>query len=119
MRQRCENPNDRAYSWYGARGITVCKQWKLFRNFYADMGDTYESGLWLDRINNDEGYCKENCRWVTPLVQANNTRKTRLITFEGETLSVSAWARKLNIKRKTLSQRLNAYNFSIEKALTI
>lgn len=64
MIQRCKNKNHRSYYRYGERGITVCNRWLRFDNFYQDMGDRPE-GLQLDRINNDLGYYKENCRWVT------------------------------------------------------
>jgi len=51
---------------YKNRGITVCDRWlESFENFYEDMGSTYKDGLTMDRIDNDKGYYKENCRWVT------------------------------------------------------
>jgi len=72
MLRRC-NKNDLDYCYYGARGIKVCKRWKDFRNFLADMGEC-PVGLTLDRMDNDGNYKKPNCRWVSRKVQANNTR---------------------------------------------
>lgn len=63
--QRCTNPNNPAYEDYGGRGITVCERWKLFENFIEDMGRRPAPGLQLDRRRNNEGYSKDNCRWVT------------------------------------------------------
>ena len=65
MRQRCENPNNPAFKDYGGRGITVCERWKTFANFIADVGRRPTPGFQLDRRHNNEGYSKENCRWVT------------------------------------------------------
>ena len=73
MIQRCTNKRNISYKNYGARGIDACNRWQIFENFYSDMGDVPE-GLSLDRINNDSGYSKENCRWATQRQQKMNTR---------------------------------------------
>lgn len=74
MLERCRSPNNWKYKDYGGRGITVCEQWYSFVNFYNDMGDRPE-GTTIDRIDNDLGYYKENCKWSTPTEQALNRRK--------------------------------------------
>jgi hypothetical protein len=75
MINRCTNPNNRKYPLYGGRGITVCDEWMTFENFYRDMGDP-ERGTSIDRIDNNKGYFKENCRWATIVEQNTNRRGT-------------------------------------------
>ena len=118
MRERCSNPNNPQYDSYGARGIQVCPEWLEYVNFRDwALANGYAENLSIDRIDNNGGYCPENCRWATAREQANNTRKTRLLTYNGETHSVSEWARKLNINQSTLSMRINKYGWSVEDAL--
>lgn len=75
MKTRCRNPKSTQWIWYGARGIDFYERWDIFENFYEDMFGTWKEGLTLDRRDNELGYSKENCRWVTWEVQANNRRK--------------------------------------------
>lgn len=79
MIQRCTNPNHKRYSDWGGRGITVCDEWKndfaVFNDWAKESG--YSDGLTLDRIDNDKGYCPENCRWATIAEQNRNKRKYR------------------------------------------
>lgn len=74
MIQRCYNIENSHHGDYGGRGITVCEEWKVdFSNFIKDMGEKPKN-LTLDRIDNNKGYFKENCRWVTMKVQNRNRR---------------------------------------------
>lgn len=77
MRQRCINPKCKSYKKYGARGITCDAAWSTFEGFWADMGDTYEDGLTIDRIDSSKGYTKNNCRWLTLSQNSSETTKRR------------------------------------------
>lgn len=83
MRSRCTNESDVNYSQYGGRGISVCDEWlSEFTVFLADMGEQPE-GLSLDRIDNDKGYSKENCRWATAKEQHRNKRNSKYWFIDG------------------------------------
>ncbi len=117
MRERCSNSKNPQYDSYGARGIRVCSDWLSYVNFRDwSLANGYAENLSIDRIDNNGGYSPENCRWATAREQANNTRKTRFITYNGETHSISEWARKLGIKQSTLSMRINKYGWNAEDA---
>jgi hypothetical protein len=108
MKQRCSNPKNRKYENYGGRGIQICDRWtKSFRAFYEDMGGCPE-GMSIDRIDNNGNYEPSNCRWATPSQQMNNTRAVKFIAYKGESLSISEWARRLNVDRSNISRRLSA-----------
>lgn len=82
MKGRCLNKNNAKYHRYGGRGISICDAWLSSVGFVMWAKATgYETGMSLDRIDNDRGYEPENCQWVTR--QANSRKKsTTKISFE-------------------------------------
>jgi len=73
MIKRCNNTNGSNYGYYGGRGITVCKRWLKFENFFEDMGEK-PIGLTIDRFDNNKGYYLKNCGWVSRAIQSKNKR---------------------------------------------
>lgn len=119
MRNRCNNMNYDAYESYGGRGIKVCDEWNDFETFYNwSMTHGYSDNLTLDRVDNDDGYSPENCRWATRKEQARNRRSSRWFTYGGKTLTMIEWSEVTGIPYHTLSDRINEYGWDIERALT-
>jgi hypothetical protein len=117
MRQRCLNPNNKSWYRYGGRGISICGAWDKFENFYEDMGDP-PIGTQLDRMDNDGNYEPHNCKWSTPEEQSKNRSTTIFITFQGTTLCLSDWAKRIGINKLTLYSRIVEFKWCSDKALT-
>lgn len=117
MLDRCENPKHIEYARYGARGIKVCEWWHTFSGFWEDMGDTYQDGLSIDRIDVYGDYFPGNCRWATRIEQANNKRNNFYITMNDETHSLADWCRIRNLNYQAVHARISA-GWDIEKALS-
>lgn len=80
MKTRCLNPRNKAYKWYGGRGICICESWVVsFENFrrWANASG-YDDSLTIDRIDPNGDYCPENCRWMSIQDQQRNRRKNAL-----------------------------------------
>jgi hypothetical protein len=84
MKERCDNPKAIRYKDYGGRGISYCERWEDFMNFLEDMGERPE-GLAIDRIDNDGGYSKENCKWSTYSENCKNKERKNVCIESGLT----------------------------------
>ena len=90
MMQRCYNPRNEAFAYYGGRGIEVCLRWHDCGAFITDMFPTYKAGKWLERVDNDLGYSPENCVFATPFQQSKNRRNT---IFFPHGITLAGWCR--------------------------
>lgn len=120
MKKRCNNSTHRAYSHYGARGITVCEEWSSdFQKFWDwAMENGYQDDLSIDRIDNDKGYCAENCRWVLRKQQNRNKRNNKMVEILGESKPLPEWCETLNLKRRTVQNRIDR-GWTHEEALEL
>lgn len=121
MRKRCENPNDRAYRWYGKRGISVCPEWlgeNGFINFYNwAMANGYEENLTIDRKNVNGNYEPSNCRWVTMKEQANNTRRNIIIIYNDKEKTLEELCEQYNLKYGIMYYRITKLEIPFEVAM--
>jgi len=106
MRERCLNPRNSNYEYYGGRGISVCERWNNFSCFLADMGPR-PAGHTLDRIDGNKGYEPSNCRWATKVEQARNTSQNVWIELNGERRLLIDWSERLGISRQAIYHRVS------------
>lgn len=93
--------------YYQDRGITVCDEWLVFENFQDwAISHGYSDGLEIDRIDNDKGYCPENCRWVSKRENVNNRRNT--IRLEDGT-SLAMFCSKVGIQTRENGKQTKQY----------
>lgn len=119
MMQRCSDPNHVNYARYGGAGISVCERWHDFASFLTDMRECPDKSMTLDRIKNERGYERGNCRWATRAAQnRNRPNHAVMLTHAGETKSMADWARALRMTPQTLRARMVILGWSAEKALT-
>lgn len=99
------------YKHYGGRGITIDPRWHDFKEFYKDMGDRPRKGMSLERIDNDKGYYKENCKWATTKEQSRNRRNSKPQTYKGETLFIQDWSERYNVPVRKLYKLVDSGKF--------
>lgn len=107
MRGRCLNPSNDAYANYGGRGITICKEWDEFLIFKEwALQNGYNDTLTIDRIDVNQNYCPQNCRWISRKAQATNKRSNRYITYQDECYTIAEWAELKGMPYSLLYKRL-------------
>lgn len=121
MLKRCTDPSNKRWECYGGRGIRVCDEWiapggrQRFYNWALAAG--YRAGLQIDRIDVNGNYSPNNCRFVDPVIQANNTRRNRVITWQGESMTLADWARKFGLSYSSMQHRVDR-GWSMERIAT-
>jgi len=116
MGQRCRNKKHDDFHNYGGRGITICKRWESFENFFADMGHP-PPGMSIERDDVNGNYEPGNCRWATPVEQGRNKRVNRIIAAFGRSMTLADWGDATGLGTTTISCRIKS-GWSVEKALT-
>lgn len=118
MIDRCYNPKNGNYPYYGGRGIRVCDEWRndyfAFQEWALCHG--FKDKLTLDRIDNNDYYKPDNCRWATMEEQSNNRRTNVVIEWDGKKMTGMQWAKELGMRYPTFMSRIK--NMPLEKAMT-
>lgn len=108
MRQRCNNPNVAKYNRYGARGIEVCEEWEVFKNFEKwALNNGFKTELTLDRIDTNGNYEPNNCRWVDQKTQQNNRNNNRLANYKGKEYTFSELSEKTGLQIEIIAYRVS------------
>lgn len=123
MKSRCCNPKSQLYHRYGGRGITICDEWK--NNSRAFIKWAYENGYdenackkecELDRIDNNKGYCPENCHFVNHKLNARNMERCHIVEYNGEKRHWLEWCEILDISKKSIEHLVERYKLTYAEA---
>lgn len=107
MKARCYRKTDDSYFLYGGRGIRIDKKWKnSFESFLFDMGKAPSADYSIERIDNNLGYRKSNCKWILKTDQPKNRRTNTMVSINGEIKCVSEWGHVYGVKRNTIYERV-------------
>ena len=119
MIYRCTNPKKDSYKWYGARGISVCEEWKTFEGFKAwAMKTRPDESFTVERIDVNGDYCPENCKWIPAGDQADNRRTNIVIEHNGQKKNLAQWCDALGLDYKRIHNRMFRLGWDFEKAIS-
>lgn len=108
MVSRCYCESNKDFYNYGARGITVCDDWKNDRNIFIEWAfkNGYQDDLTIDRIDGTKGYYPDNCRWADAKTQARNVSR-KVMTME--------LAKQMTIDSKIMTVRQLACKYHVSE----
>lgn len=108
MKQRCYYPKDKAYKYYGGKGIIIYDEWlndkKKFYEWALNNG--YQENLTIDRKDVNGNYEPDNCRWITIQEQQSNRSNNVFVEIEGERKTASQWSKESGISINVLNGRI-------------
>lgn len=111
MKDRCCNPKNNSYRYYGGKGVFVCPEWSndflLFYNW--SMKNGYNDNMSIDRIDSSKNYEPSNCRWITCNENSARTCRTIFITVDNSCLSINDWASRIKVSDTTLTSRYKEF----------
>lgn len=121
IKDRCYNPQNVSYAWYGGKGIEMWEGWLKDPGafcLYVESLPGYEvPNSTIDRIDPSKNYEPGNLRWISLAKQQSNKSNNVLLTYKGKTQTASEWAKELGMCVSTITYRKRA-GWSDETALT-
>lgn len=105
MLSRCHDMNHVSFKHYGARGVRVTERWHVFDNFLSDMGLRPDDHV-IARKDHEQDYSKDNCSWEHRSLVSKRKRGESCVTINGQTHTLTQWARISGVHRTTLIYRL-------------
>lgn len=120
IKNRCFNSNRKSYKNYGGRGITMCDEWRKNPKSFIDwcLSHGWMPGVEIDRENNDGNYEPSNCRFVTPIINANNKRNNVKVHYNGRFMGMRELSEISNgVPGKTILRRIRDFGWDIDKAV--
>jgi hypothetical protein len=107
IKARCLNKSCKDFEKYGAKGISICNEWKNdFLLFFSYVGAPPSKAHTIDRIDNNKGYEPGNVRWATRSQQQRNKTCSVYVTNGNEVLHINEVAKRLGISRGAAHLRL-------------
>lgn len=120
IKGRCFNANHSSYYNYGARGITMCDEWRYSYQAFSDyVGEPPSAKHTIERLDNSRGYEPGNVKWATRKEQNRNTRVSRMVTFNGQTMCIGAWSEQTGISYDKLWWRIVKAGWPLERAFSL
>lgn len=103
MRARCNNKNVKQYKDYGGRGISICKEWDDFQNFYDwSIENGYLDKLTIDRKDVNGDYSPDNCQWITQYEQNQNRRNSIILFYKRDSYTPLELLKIINVSINTI-----------------
>lgn len=126
---RCYNPKNHAYKWYGGKKVNptrVYKKWQDYTGFKEDNWEEYTNHVKqygreqtsIDRENESGDYCPSNCSWGNWEQQGRNTSRTKyILPCNNYQKTLSQHCKQNKYRYATIIYYIKQYNLTPDAAL--
>jgi len=119
---RCYNYKHISYKNYGAKGITVCKEWiDNYKNFLEwALSSGWKDGLRLDKdikVKGNKVYSPDTCLWVTPKENSRNTSRNVKFLFNGNLCTIKELEELTGLKENKIFPLVFKEKITVEESI--